>query len=194
MADAMEEEGTITSPKTTKELAMEGQKYLEETIESAFHILSAMNDELCNPSLWPTIAATAATTTTTTTTPSVSSSLASTAGNNPVVHGDAVNGDVSSDSSHTFEMGGGALDEARLRYKTSVAALRAVLNAIPNSQKETASSSIPKVDANEMENLEEKVSNLRMELTDKNKYLKLLIDQLRDLITDISTWQSPCSL
>ncbi|KAL8250321.1 hypothetical protein R6Q59_034014 [Mikania micrantha] len=43
---------TITSQKSTQELAMEGQKYLEDTIESAFQILSSMNDELCNPHLW----------------------------------------------------------------------------------------------------------------------------------------------
>ena len=32
------------------------------------------------------------------------------------------------------------------------------------------------------------------ELASKNKYLKLLIDQLRDLIADIAMWQSPCSV
>ncbi|KAK9278372.1 hypothetical protein L1049_027937 [Liquidambar formosana] len=93
--------------------------------------------------------------------------------------------------------GGGALDDARLRYKNSVAALRAVLAAIPNSQKHTelssASSSVSPGDQAEIEKLEERASSLRKELANKNKHLKLLIDQLRDLITDISTWQSPCS-
>lgn len=64
------------------------------------------------------------------------------------------NGDVLSDSSssasssasasasqshprhhNSFDIGGGALDEARLQYKSSVAALRSVLIAIANSQK-----------------------------------------------------------
>lgn len=102
--------------KATQELALEGQKHLEETIESAFQILSSMNDELCNPTLWstPPPAATAA------------SSHSST----------SLNGDVSSDYSHHMDIaGGGALDDARLRYKSSVASLRAVLNAIQNSQK-----------------------------------------------------------
>lgn len=51
----MEDKGTITSPKTIQELAVEGQKHLEDTIEAAHQILSAMNDELCNPSLWSTL-------------------------------------------------------------------------------------------------------------------------------------------
>ncbi|KAK9278880.1 hypothetical protein L1049_028460 [Liquidambar formosana] len=42
------------STKSTQDLAMEGQKHLEETIEAAFQILSSMNDELCNPALWST--------------------------------------------------------------------------------------------------------------------------------------------
>lgn len=53
----MEEEsvnGMMCGSKTTQELAMEGHKYLEETIEYAFQILSSMNDELCNPVLWST--------------------------------------------------------------------------------------------------------------------------------------------
>ncbi|KAG0457962.1 hypothetical protein HPP92_023119 [Vanilla planifolia] len=63
--------------------------------------------------------------------------------------------------------GGGALDEARLRYKSAVASLRAVLAAIPCSSQE---------------------------LAEKNKHVKLLIDQFRNLISDFSMWQSPsCS-
>jgi hypothetical protein len=54
-----------------------------------------------------------------------------------------VNGDANaavSDSTHELSGGGGgvgngALDEARFRYKNSVAALRDVLAAIPNSHK-----------------------------------------------------------
>ncbi|KAI3967047.1 hypothetical protein MKX01_026486 [Papaver californicum] len=38
--------------KSLQQLAVEGQKHLEYTIETAFQILSSMNDELCNPALW----------------------------------------------------------------------------------------------------------------------------------------------
>ncbi|PPD69185.1 hypothetical protein GOBAR_DD33930 [Gossypium barbadense] len=94
--------------------------------------------------------------------------------------------------------GNGALDEARLRYKNSVAALRTVLTAIPNSQKakafETGSTATSPADEADIEKLEEEASNLRKELANKNLYIKRLIDQLRELITDVSTWQSPCSM
>ncbi|KAI3759493.1 hypothetical protein L6452_07360 [Arctium lappa] len=114
---------TTTNQKSTQELAMEGQKHLEDTIESAFQILSSMNDELCNPHLWSTSSPPP---------PNVNnSSNGHHAPSNGVSNGDA----TSSDTTHHFEMGGGALDEARLRYKSSVAALRSVLTAIPNSRK-----------------------------------------------------------
>ncbi|KAI6682714.1 hypothetical protein NL676_028627 [Syzygium grande] len=178
---------TAASPKSTQELAVEGQKHLEDTIESAFHILSSMNDELCNPSLWSTPA------------PSSSSASASaSASNGPLL----LNGDSSSDSSHHLDFagsggGGGALDEARLRYKSSVASLRTILAAIPTSHKTKSfdpGTSIMLVGQVEMERLEEQALNLRKELVEKNKQLKLLIDQLRELIVDVSTWQSPCSV
>lgn len=115
-----------TTTMTTQELAMEGEKHLEETIEAAFQIISAMNDELCNPSLWSTSA--------------TASSAATTTGSNgaALVSADAAAIDG---TSHHSESGGGggsgnsALDEASLRYKNSVTSLRAVLAAIPNSQK-----------------------------------------------------------
>ena len=126
-----------SSPKTTQELAMEGQKYLEETIEYAFQILSSMNDELCNPVLWST------------TSPSASSASPTNAlhhTNGPSSHssnGVVSGGDAASDNSnHHAESGGaggggagGALEEARFRYKNAVASLRNVLTTIPNSQK-----------------------------------------------------------
>lgn len=191
------EEKPIANSKTTQELAMEGQKYLEETIEAAFQILSSMNDELCNPALWTTTASSNAT----------GPNVAMTNGP-PLV---SSNGDISSSdgASHHLDMGGGggggsgnsALDEARLRYKNSVASLRAVLAAIPNSQKAkafdmsstTGAPGLPP-DQAEIEKLEARASNLRTELANKNTHVKLLIDQLRDLMTDISTWQSPYSV
>ncbi|XP_040988510.1 mediator of RNA polymerase II transcription subunit 30-like isoform X2 [Juglans microcarpa x Juglans regia] len=158
----------ITNPKSTQELAMDGQKLLEETIESAFHILSSMNDELCNPALWSTISSASSSSSLSSTT-STSNIISIANGPSQSSNGIA-NGDAASSDTHHAESGGGsggALEEARFRYKSSVNSLRAVLAALPNSQKELAS---------------------------KNRYLKVLIDQLRDLITDVSTWQSPCSI
>ncbi|KAI7736811.1 hypothetical protein M8C21_015817 [Ambrosia artemisiifolia] len=164
-------EDTMTSQKSTQELAIEGQKHLEDTIESAFQILSSMNEELCNPNFWST-----------------SSPSTNVNGHHAPPNGDATSSDV-------VETGGGALDEARLRHKASVAALRTVINTIPYSRKAKAydndSMSTDELDA---EKLEERASELRKELENKNKYLKLLIDQLRELITDISTWQSPVAV
>ncbi|XP_049377296.1 mediator of RNA polymerase II transcription subunit 30 [Solanum stenotomum] len=197
----MEDKGTVTSLKTIQELAVEGQKHLEDTIEAAHQILSAMNDELCNPSLWSTLNTAA------------SSASASSAGGG--VGANAVlsngqqhhtNGDISSDTSSSssasaqhLDIGGGALDESRLRYKSSIASLRSVLMAISNSQKAKAleaastSGSLSAADQAEIEQLEDRASSLKKELVDKNKHLKLLIDQLRDLLSDLCTWQSPCS-
>ncbi|XP_068312267.1 mediator of RNA polymerase II transcription subunit 30-like [Pyrus communis] len=185
----------IASPQTTQELAMEGQKHLEETIEAAFQILSSMNDELCNPTLW-----------------SSTGTASSNAANGPSSHSNGVNNGDSSSSENTSShyhgdlVGaggpgtGGALEEARFRYKNSVGLLRAVLAAIPKSRKATSKTSSTAVgsespaDEAELEKLDERASNLRKELANKNVYIKFLIDQLRDLITDISTWQSPCSV
>ncbi|MBA0790081.1 hypothetical protein Gohar_014750 [Gossypium harknessii] len=152
---------TNSSNKTTQELASEGLKHLEETIEAAFQILSSMNDELCNPALWST-------------NPTTNNTTTNTAGpNGSSLSNGAVlgNGDSSSDGGHHLEMGGiggsgnGALDEARLRYKNSVAALRTVLAAIPNSQKakafETGSTATSPADEADIEKLEEEASNLR---------------------------------
>ncbi|KAJ7957239.1 mediator of RNA polymerase II transcription subunit 30-like [Quillaja saponaria] len=147
-------------------------------------VLSSMNDELCNPALWST----------------TSSASAIMVSNGPSSHS---NGDASSDNSnqHPDNTGssgtGGALEEARFRYKISVASLCAILTAIPSSQKAKAfdtSSATSSTNQTEIEKLEERASYLRQELANKNMYLKILIDQLRDLITDISTWQSPGSI
>ncbi|TKY73655.1 Mediator of RNA polymerase II transcription subunit 30 [Spatholobus suberectus] len=167
-----------SSPRTTQELAMEGQKYLEETIEYAFQILSSMNDELCNPVLWST-----------------SPSAASASPNAPSSNGDATS-DNSNHHPDSAAATAGALEEARFRYKNAVAALRTILTAIPNSQKAKtfdAGSAASPADEAEIEKLEERATSLRRELANKNLHLKTLIDQLRDLITDISTWQSPFS-
>ncbi|XP_038879540.1 mediator of RNA polymerase II transcription subunit 30 [Benincasa hispida] len=196
----MEEKPTnvLALPQTTQELAMEGIKHLEETIESAFQILYSMNDELCNPTLWSTTSSTVTTAT---------SGLAIASPNGPSSHSvnGVVNGDASSESTshHTDSSSGGgsgsggALEEARVRYKNSVLALRAILAAIPNSQKATAyesGTSGSPADQSEIDKLEQHLSSLRKELVVKNLHIKLLIDQLRDLVADVSTWQSPCSV
>ncbi|KAJ0231297.1 Mediator of RNA polymerase II transcription subunit 30 [Hirschfeldia incana] len=176
---------------TTQELAMEGEKHLEETIEAAFQIISAMNDELCNPSLWSTSAA-----------------ASSTTGSNgsALVSADAAGIDGAPNHSESVGGGGGggggsgnsALDEASLRYKNSVTSLRAVLAAIPNSQKakvsETENGLETPEEEDEIEKLEEQALSLRKEIAEKNVHVKELIDKFRQLIADISTWQSPCSV
>ncbi|KAI3922723.1 hypothetical protein MKW98_006854 [Papaver atlanticum] len=167
----------MSNGKSVQELAVEGQKHLEDTIEAAFQILSSMNDELCNPALWSTTG--------------VVSSHSS----------NGVNGDAS-DSLQQSELGGGALEDARLRYKSAVASLRSVLTAIPSHPKlakayesgNAVGGSESGADQPEIEKLQDQVITLRKEVADKNKHVKLLIDQFRELITDISTWQSPCSL
>ncbi|KAK4803478.1 hypothetical protein SAY86_003295 [Trapa natans] len=177
---------SITSPKSTQELALEGQRYLEETVEAAFHVLASMKDELCNPALWS------------------STSSNPTSSGHSSNGGVGINGDSSSDSTyHTDTLGpgsgGGTLEEARLRYKSCVSALRSVLSALPNSQKARlfdagsamSDASIHVPDEVELKRLEERASSLRKELRKKNAYVKLLMDQMRDLIADISTWQSP---
>ncbi|KAG7535319.1 hypothetical protein ISN45_Aa08g027680 [Arabidopsis thaliana x Arabidopsis arenosa] len=177
---------------TTQELAMEGEKHLEETIEAAFQIISAMDDELCNPSLWSTSA-----------TPS-SAATATGSNGSALVSVDAAAIDGTSHHSESGGGGGGGgsgnsvLDEASLRYKNSVTSLRAVLAAIPNSHKAKASEmengfGSPESE-DEIEKLEEQALSLRMEIAKKNVHVKELIDKLRELIADISTWQSPCSV
>ncbi|XP_055819957.1 mediator of RNA polymerase II transcription subunit 30 [Solanum dulcamara] len=197
----MEDKGTtMTSPKTIQELAVEGQKHLEDTIEAAHQILSAMNDELCNPSLWSTP---------NTATSAAAASAGGVAGASAVLSNGQQhhsNGDISSDTSSSssasaqhLDIGGGALDESRMRYKSSIASLRSVLTAISNSQKAkaleaaSASGSLSAADQAEIEQLEDRATALKKELVDKNKHLKLLIDQLRDILSDLSTWRSPCS-
>eukprot|EP00252_Welwitschia_mirabilis_P000793 TRINITY_DN10767_c0_g1_i2.p1 TRINITY_DN10767_c0_g1~~TRINITY_DN10767_c0_g1_i2.p1 ORF type:complete len:183 (-),score=29.58 TRINITY_DN10767_c0_g1_i2:559-1050(-) len=154
--------------KSVEELAMEGQKHLEATVEAAHQILGSMNDELCNPALWVP----------------------------PNANANA-NGDSSKD--HDLNLsgaGGGALEEARLRYKSAVTSLRSVISSISMSQQtkpheEEQMDVESNLDQDEINKLEERATKLREEVENKNQYLKVLIDQLRDLIYDISMWQSP---
>jgi hypothetical protein len=99
-----------------QELAAEGQRHLEETIAAAFQILVSMNDELCNAGLW-------------------SSSSVSAAAAGPQHHFSATPPPPHSADSDAADAGGppgpgGSLDEARHRYKSAVAALRASISAV----------------------------------------------------------------
>ncbi|XP_020245356.1 LOW QUALITY PROTEIN: mediator of RNA polymerase II transcription subunit 30 [Asparagus officinalis] len=165
--------------KSRQELGLEGQRHLEETIDAAFHILSSMNDELCNPALWSTSSSSAA--------------AAAAAGSAGDASSDSSNHPSDSASAAASVAGGaaaarrGALDDARLRYRSAVAALRAVLAAVPNSTQEMAMEV-------EVDQAVRKYVFLMQEIANKNNHLKLLIDQLRDLIADLAMWQSPCSV
>ncbi|GLJ47886.1 hypothetical protein SUGI_1011190 [Cryptomeria japonica] len=134
--------------KRSEELAVEGQRHLEGTVEAAHQILASMNQELCNPSLWipPT----------------------------------------TRDHDPSGGSGGGALDDARLRYKKSVDSLRDVISLISSSQTkphegDTIMGTENNGDQAEIQILEQRASELREEVTKKNHHLKVLIDQLRDL-------------
>ncbi|XP_077251778.1 mediator of RNA polymerase II transcription subunit 30-like [Tasmannia lanceolata] len=127
-------------------------------------------------------------------------------------------------------MGGGVLEDARLRYKSALASLRAVLIAIPNSLKVKKKNpyfiffeflvffflSLGDLEMWVVVSFDVIISWLSpffnlvksysrgffveildkenvKELANKNKYLERFIDQIRELINDISTWKSPCS-
>lgn len=164
------------------ELAVEGQKHLEATVEAAHQILASINEELCNPSLW-----------TTTINPN----------NNNISHStpDAsiVNAATSTPPpSREQDVGGGALEEARFRYKTAVTSLRAVISAISAASqqcKPQEGDALMAIECNaeqdEIQKLEQRATELREEASKKNHCLKVLIDQHRDLVNDISMWQSP---
>jgi len=163
-----------------QELAAEGQRHLEETIAAAFQILVSMNDELCNAGLWS------------------SSSVSAAAAARPQYQHSATPPLPHSADSDAADAGGapgpgGLLDEARHRYKSAVAALRASIAAVSSCAQDIGSTESEAHHA-EIEKLEERASALRKEIESKNKHVKLLMDQLRELITDISMWQSPCSV
>lgn len=167
-----------------QELAAEGQRHLEETIAAAFQILSSMNDELCNPALWSS---------------SATATAAAAVSQQPHQHHALPPPPHSADSDASDAAGGGpggsggSLDEARHRYKIAVTALRASIAAVSPGTQEMGSTE-SKADQAEVERLEEHAASLRKEIESKNKHVKLLIDQLCDIISDISMWQSPCSV
>ncbi|OAY68321.1 Mediator of RNA polymerase II transcription subunit 30 [Ananas comosus] len=172
--------------RSRKEAAAEGQRHLEETIAAAFQILSSMNDELCNPALWSSS--------------SSSSSAAAGAAAHPPPTGAGGGGVDSSDSSSHISDGGaaaasaasgggsgGALDDARHRYKSAVC--RATRLHRRHFRFYSGGEHI-----GTKKQIKQKSRGSKSEIEIKNRHLKLLIDQLRNLIADISMWQSPCSV
>jgi hypothetical protein len=164
------------------ELAVEAQKHLEATVEAAHQILASINEELCNPSLWTT---------------------AINPNNNNNSHA-ALDASIATAPTSTpppsreQEVGGGALEEARFRYKTAVTSLRAVISVISAASQQSkpqegdVSMAIEcREEQDEIQKLEQRATELREEARKKNHYFKVLIDQLRDLINDITMWQSP---
>ncbi|XP_066349633.1 mediator of RNA polymerase II transcription subunit 30 [Miscanthus floridulus] len=166
-----------------QEMAVEGQRHLEETIAAAFQILVSMNDELCNAGLWSSS--------------SVSAAAAAAAGSQHQHSATPPPPPHSADSDAADAGGapgpGGSLDEARHRYKSAVAALWASISAVSSCAQDIGSTE-SEADHAEIERLEEHASALRKEIESKNKQVKLLMDQLRNLITDVAMWQSPCSV
>lgn len=175
---------------------MDGQKVLEATVEAAHETLGSMNEVLCNPALWVTSSSSTTTT---------SSSTVQTAGAPSVAAADPpdsaaakveANKAGAAEGLAQQEAGWAALDEARLRLRSSATSLRTVITAIFNSpqmreQEDPSNSLTDKSDPAEVERLEQRASELREEVVKKNKVVKFLIDQLRELISDISMWQSP---
>ncbi|PUZ39927.1 hypothetical protein GQ55_9G382800 [Panicum hallii var. hallii] len=165
-----------------QELAAKGQRHLEEIIAAAFQILVSMNDELCNADLWSSS--------------SVSATSAAAAGSQHQ-HSATLPPPHSADFDAADTRGapgpGGLLDEARHRYKSAVAALQASIATVSSCAQDIGSTE-SEADNAEIERLEVRASALRKEIESKNKHVKILMDQLRELISDISMWQSPCSV
>eukprot|EP00250_Pteridium_aquilinum_P035526 c9586_g1_i1 orf=591-1220(-) len=197
------------APKSLQELAMEGQKALEATVEAAHETLASMNEVLCNPALWSTssssIAATNSTSGAIGVTPASSSSgaaaqlagSASAAGDSTELTASRIDASkTGAEGLAQQEAGWAALEDARLRLRSSAGSLRSVITSVFSSsqmreQEDPSNSLSDKSDPAEVEKLEQQVLALREEVKNKNKVVKLLIDQLRELINDISMWQSP---
>lgn len=102
MSDQMAMVMSMEIGESMQELAAEGQKHLEGTVDAAHDILASLNEVLCNPVLWAQ--------------PVPESSSSSKPGGAPPQQ----------------EQGWLALETGRLRYKSTTAALRASINNIFN--------------------------------------------------------------
>ncbi|XP_040376243.1 mediator of RNA polymerase II transcription subunit 30-like [Oryza brachyantha] len=159
----------MAAARRRQELAGEGQRHLEEAIAAAFQILTSIDHELSDPALWS------------------SSQHQQQQQDPPAAAGSdaAPGGGRGASPSH-----GGSLDEARHSYKTAVAALRASITAVSSCRAQEIGPTEDKGDTAEIKKLEDRVSVLRKEIESKNKDVKCLVDHLRDLISDVSMWQS----
>ncbi|KAK1359594.1 Mediator of RNA polymerase II transcription subunit 30 [Heracleum sosnowskyi] len=170
---AEREEETQQQKRSRQEIGMEGEKQLEQTIKSAIHMLSTLTNEFSNPTLWPTQPM------------KIKSSNTC----------DSTTDNGGNEYSYLFEMSGAA------HYKSCFTSLLSLLASLPPAPKakphetsSTTNSSVSPMEEDDVEKLEERASTLRKELANKNKYLKVLMDQLRELTNDVSTWKSPCSI
>ncbi|KAJ7542871.1 hypothetical protein O6H91_09G015700 [Diphasiastrum complanatum] len=147
------------SNKSLSDLALEGQKQLEASVNAAHQILESLHEVLNNPSLWV-----------------VPSAM-------PQSHLPTTGADSSSGAKNSESRAGGseatavlqqlpepgwaALDDARLRYRSSTAALRAVLTAIftnpqmREGEEPAANSEEKKDDEGDLQKLEQRASELR---------------------------------
>ncbi|CAM6009548.1 unnamed protein product [Sphagnum balticum] len=179
--DTPHQQVSPSTAKTLQELAADGKKQLETVVEIAHQILLSLNEALCSPSFWVA--------------PS-SSHLAlessSVSSNSLTAVSDPAAG-AGRDSGGEGEAGLAALDATSLRYKVATAALRATVASILNTpqQEDEGTGGVPaEMETGELDDLEQRVTDLRKEVMKKNQFLKLQIDQLRNLIADISMWQS----
>ncbi|CAK9882928.1 unnamed protein product [Sphagnum jensenii] len=182
--DTPHQQVSPSTSKTLQELAADGKKQLETVVEIAHQILLSLNEALCSPSFWVA--------------PS-SSHLAlessSVSSNSLTAVSDPAAG-AGRDSGGEGEAGLAALEATSLRYKVATAALRATVASILNTpqmrqQEDEGTGGVPvEMETGELDDLEQRVTDLRKEVMKKNQFLKLQIDQLRNLIADISMWQS----
>ncbi|CAM6081671.1 unnamed protein product [Calypogeia fissa] len=166
----MEDGGQELSPESGLSLqdeAAEGQRYLEGTVEAAHEILASLDEVLGNPLLW--------------TQPAPSSAF------------DASGKPGGGGLVPQQEQGWVALETGRLRYKSTSAALRAAITSIfnhPGMRLQDVDSAKEKGPAIDLHQLELRAAQLREEAAKKNQMLKLVIDQSRELVSDISMWQN----
>ncbi|KAJ8428441.1 hypothetical protein Cgig2_024102 [Carnegiea gigantea] len=170
-----------------KELAAEGQKNLENAVEAAFEFLSTMNEGLCNSAVWSKPEASRSYYAPCKARRRFRAALAS-------VH--AIFNAIPYSNMDHFELVRQSLRSPHLNASGVCVVQEIVGGGAAASQEGEA----------QINKLEEQASNMRMTLsktreregrilidyfTNKNRHLKHLIDQFGDLITDISTWQSP---
>lgn len=151
---------------TVEELSIEGQRLVEATVNDAHEVLATLEEVLTRAGGWAGSGPPA---------PSSTSALGS------------------DSSGHGLEPLSGSVDAVRSRYMASSAALRAVITAITNSpqlRQGERDNGGEKADDGDLDQLEHRAHKLREEVLRKNRALKLLIDKTRELVSDLSLWQT----